>query len=116
MTSDRQRQANRANAARSTGPKSRAGKAASRGNARLHGLATPMGRVAGADAEIRQLAEAIAKDVGRLDLIDLAARVAEAELDLRRIARVRQTEKEVAKRPPPVKAIRSQRLTAAVSI
>ena len=38
MTTDKQRAANRRNAAQSTGPRTSAGKAASRGNALKHGL------------------------------------------------------------------------------
>ncbi len=42
MTSDRQLAANRANARRSTGPKTAAGKMRSAGNARRHGLTAPL--------------------------------------------------------------------------
>lgn len=43
MASNRQNEANRNNARRSTGPKTESGKATSRSNARLHGLSRPMG-------------------------------------------------------------------------
>jgi hypothetical protein len=63
------------------------GKAAARLNARRHGLAVPLRSEPGADHEIERLAGAIAG--ARLDLMDLARRIAEAELELRRIRRAR---------------------------
>jgi hypothetical protein len=80
--------ANRANAKRSTGPRTSKGKAVSRLNARRHGLASPLGSEPSAVAEIEQLAKAIVGE--RLDLLDLARRVAEADLELRRIWKARQ--------------------------
>jgi hypothetical protein len=91
VTSKRQRAANRANSAKSTGPRSRAGKSAAKLNARLHGLATAVQSEPGADEEIERMARAIADEVGRPDLIELARRIAEAELDLRRVRRARVT-------------------------
>ena len=91
MTSDRQRAANRANSAKSTGPRTKAGKSAASLNARLHGLATAVQSEPGADAEIERMARAIADEAGRPDLIELARRIAEAEVDLRRIRRARVT-------------------------
>ena len=91
MTSKRQRAANRANSGKSTGPRTKAGKSAARLNARLHGLATAMQSEPGADAEIERMAFAIVDEAGRLDLIEFARRIAEAELDLRRIRRARVT-------------------------
>jgi len=99
VTSDHQRAANRANAAMSTGPRTKAGKSAARLNARRHGLATAVQSEPGADAEIERLARAIAEEAGRLDLIEFARRIAEAEVDLRRIRRSRET---LAKLPPVI--------------
>jgi hypothetical protein len=87
MTSSRQRDANRRNARRSTGPRTAAGKAAARLNARRHGLAVPLRSEPGADKEIERLADAIAG--ARSDLMDLARRIAEADLELRRIRQAR---------------------------
>jgi hypothetical protein len=95
MISSRQREANRRNATRSTGPRTSAGKAASRLNARWHGLATPLGWEPGISREIEHLAVEIAG--ARCELIDLARRVAEAELELRRVRRARLL---LAKFPP----------------
>jgi hypothetical protein len=105
VTSKRQRAANRANSAKSTGPRSKAGKSAAKLNALLHGLATAAPSEPGADAEIQHLARAIVDDAGRADLFELARRVAEAELDLRRIRRARVTlaklSSEISKSLPP---------------
>ena len=87
MTSSRQRDANRRNARRSTGPRTAAGKAAARLNARRHGLAVSLRSEPGADKEIERLADAIAG--ARSDLMDLARRIAEADLELRRIRQAR---------------------------
>ncbi|NVO16250.1 MAG: plasmid pRiA4b ORF-3 family protein [Rhodoplanes sp.] len=91
MTSDRQRTANRANAAKSTGPRTKAGKLAARGNARRHGLAMSVRKEAGADQDIEKLAHAIMGEETRPDLLELAYQIAEAEIDLRRIRQARET-------------------------
>ena len=91
MTNERQRAANRANAAKSTGPQTKAGKAKASRNALRHGLATALCGEPGAVEEIERLAQAIVVEAGRPDLTDYARRVAEAEIDLRRVRRARQT-------------------------
>ena len=53
MTSNRQIEANRGNAKRSTGPKTEAGKTRSSRNSLRHGLSRPMTR--GSDCEIRAM-------------------------------------------------------------
>jgi hypothetical protein len=89
VTSERQEASNRLNSAKSTGPRTRAGKGAARLNARLHGLASGVRGEPGADAEIERLAAAIANEAGRPDLIEFARRIAEAEVDVSRILRAR---------------------------
>ena len=89
MTSERQRAANRLNAQKSTGPRGEAGKRASRRNALRHGLATAVSAELGADVEIAQLADAIVEEAARWDLRPYAVRIAEAEIDLRRIRHAR---------------------------
>jgi hypothetical protein len=91
VTSKRQIAANRANSGKSTGPRTQAGKSAAKSNARLHGLATAVQSDPGADEEIERIARAITDEAGRSDLIEPARRIAEAELDLRRIRRARVT-------------------------
>jgi hypothetical protein len=90
VTTDRQRAANRANAAKSTGPRTKAGKAKASQNARWHGLAAALSDEPGAVQETECLVEAIVVEAGRQDLIEYARRIAEAEIDLRRVRRARQ--------------------------
>jgi hypothetical protein len=89
VTTDRQLAANRANAAKSTGPRTKAGKAKASQNARWHGLAAALSGEPGAAQEIELLAEAIVVEAGRQDLIEYARLIAEAEIDLRRVRRAR---------------------------
>ena len=91
MTSERRRAANRANAAKSTGPRTKAGRAQASQNAWRHGLATALRSEPGAVEEIERIAHAIVVEAGRPDLIECARRVAEAEIDLRRVRRARET-------------------------
>jgi hypothetical protein len=90
MTTDRQRAANRANAAKSTGPRTKAGKAKASQNAVRHGLAAALSGAPRAVEEIERLTQAIIVEAGRQDLIEYARRIAEAEIDLRRVRRARQ--------------------------
>jgi len=85
VANDRRVRANRANAARSTGPRTKAGKAATRLNALRHGLAAASNYEPGADQEIEALAHAIVGAEGRSELLALARLVADAELSLRRV-------------------------------
>ena len=85
VANDRQIRANRANAARSTGPRTEAGKAATRLNALRHGLAAASHYEPGADQEIEALAHAIVGAERGSELLALARRVADAELGLRRV-------------------------------
>ena len=91
MTSQRQRAANRTNAAKSTGPRTKAGRAKASQNAWRHGLATALRSEPGVVEEIERIANAIVVEAGRPDLIEYARRVAEAEIDLRRVRRARET-------------------------
>lgn len=76
------RAANRANAAKSTGPRSAAGKVRSSKNALRHGLNLPITQSV-ASGEVEALARCLAGgDPGRLGAARAAA---EAQLDLRRI-------------------------------
>ena len=87
MTLERKIAANRKNAKKSTGPRSAAGRAASRHNARRHGLATGIG----SDPALRDDVEILAKLLagGRESVGEFAREAAEAHLDLARIRRIR---------------------------
>ena len=98
MTSERQRQANRANAQASTGPKTASGKARSAKNAFRHGLSVPVYRDPAFAEKIEVWAQEIAG--AGADAIALAAAhlVAEAQLDLQRVraCRLRLIERDLA--------------------
>ena len=84
MATERQIAANRANAKKSTGPKSRAGKARTSGNSRQHGLAARTTLDQERLEAVQQLAQEIADSLlGQIDLMH-AISIAEAELDLRK--------------------------------
>ena len=85
--------ASRANARKSTGPKTPAGKAASAANARQHGLSLPVLHDPGFAPEVDALARRITRSVVGSDADlrhhELACRVAEAQLDLVRVRQAR---------------------------
>src|SRR4051812_45690667 len=85
--SDRKRQANRENARRSSGPRSARGKARSSRNARKHGLSVPVLHEPLLAPEVAALARRIAGD--REELIEPATAIAEVQLLLLRVRRVR---------------------------
>lgn len=89
MVSGRKRQANRANAKHSTGPRTAEGKARASRNAQWHGLATPVAANQAFRAEIEQLAHASLESCGPDASLELATRVAEAQVDLNRVRRAR---------------------------
>jgi len=88
VTSPRKLFTNRQNSLRSTGPKTGAGRARAAGNARRHGLRVPVLSDPVLSAEVEALAREIAGDASP-DLIELARRIAEAEIDVMRIRRIR---------------------------
>jgi hypothetical protein len=87
MTSGRKIAANRKNAKKSTGPRSAAGRATSRHNARRHGLATGIGSDPAFRDDIEILAKLLAG--GTENFGEFAREAAEAHLDLTRIRRIR---------------------------
>lgn len=80
MTSQARIDANLANAARSTGPRSAAGKARSKLNARRHGLDTPLSTLPELRARSAQITESFSESFGkgRLALVAAAAAAASA--------------------------------------
>ena len=89
MTSRSKAKANRINAKASTGPKSAQGRARVARNARTHGLNAPVL----SDPVLAEEAKSLALEITRTtteEHFELAVQVAEAEIDLRRIRRIRQ--------------------------
>jgi hypothetical protein len=87
MPSDRQLAANRANARKSSGPRSASGKKRAARNALKHGLNTPMSGVAFA-REVEALARQIADHAEDPLQMAVARDAAEAQLELARVQRV----------------------------
>ena len=86
MSSERQIAANQKNAKKSTGPRSEAGREASRSNARRHGLAIAIETDPAFQDDIEKLAKALSLSQN----VDEHARdAARAELDLMRIRKIR---------------------------
>jgi len=88
VASNRQIEANRRNARRSTGPRSTSGKKRTSQNAYRHGLTTPLSRTEVARA-VETLAGEIAGDRADTIALELAHDAAAAELELARVRRVR---------------------------
>jgi hypothetical protein len=81
--------ANRANARKSTGPRTAAGKARSARNARRHGLTLPVLDDPALSSEAEALARAIAGPKADAERHAAAGRIAEAQIDLVRVRRAR---------------------------
>jgi hypothetical protein len=88
MTSPNQICANRTNCRRSTGPKTETGRAKSAQNARRHGLCASVFSDPILADDIERLAKEIARGCGP-EFLDFARRIAEAEVDVLRVRRVR---------------------------
>jgi predicted DNA-binding ribbon-helix-helix protein len=89
MPSDRQIAANRNNAKKSTGPRSQAGREASRRNARRHGLAIAIRTDPAFQDDLEKLAKALSLSRGMQNVDERAREAAGAELDLLRIRKIR---------------------------
>jgi len=89
MTNERKIAANRLNAKKSTGPKTRPGRARSAQNARRHGLSLSVFSDVMYSEEIGRLTRQIVSVSKDLPTIELARQVAEAETDLVRIRQAR---------------------------
>ena len=85
MTSDHKITANRSNARASTGPKTADGRARSAGNALRHALSLPVCSDPALSEEVETLAREIAGPHANAETQELARRVAEAQIDLRRV-------------------------------
>lgn len=85
MTSDRKIKANRVNARASTGPCTVEGRTRSARNALRHGLSLPVCSDPALCEEVEALARDIAGTDASAEILELARRVAEAQIDLRRV-------------------------------
>ena len=88
MTSERKKTSNRKNAQNSTGPRTELGRRRSRRNALRHGLAIAIGSDPAFSEEIEALATALERGGGQI-VGEFARQVAEAELDLLRIRKLK---------------------------
>jgi hypothetical protein len=89
MPSEHKIAANRSNAKKSTGPRSKAGRQASRRNALRHGLAIDIRTDPAYHDDIEQLAKMMSRACGMQNVSDSARDAAEAVLDLFRIRKIR---------------------------
>ena len=89
MASERQIAANRRNARKSTGPRSGAGKERASRNAYRHGLRSSITSTAEYAKQLDKLVREIAGDTEDPILLERARAIAQAELDLARVRRVK---------------------------
>jgi hypothetical protein len=89
LTSGAKIKANRANAQASTGPKTADGRARAARNARRHGLSSSLYSDPILSKEVEALAHEIAGTDANAEIRELACRIAEAEIDLRRVRHAR---------------------------
>jgi hypothetical protein len=93
MSRARRAFASRANGRKSNGPQTLAGKATAARNARRHGLNLPLLQDQAIEPEVEALARLIIGSIVGLAaeprIFELACRIAEAQLDLARVRRVR---------------------------
>jgi hypothetical protein len=89
VISARRLNANRVNARASTGPRTTAGKENAARNALRHGLRSPIAADPTLSAEVQALARQIAGEGASQEQQEIAVRIAEAQIDLKRIRRAR---------------------------
>src|SRR5438045_2981025 len=89
MATERQIAANRANASKSTGPRSRAGRKRAAGNATVHGLSANFVSSSALAEQVEKLAREIAGSVEDAILLQYARDAAYAEIDLARVRRIK---------------------------
>jgi hypothetical protein len=85
VTSERKIKANRANARASTGPKTAQGRSHAARNALRHALSLPVDSDPVLSEEVETLAREIVGTDANAEIQELARRIAEAQIDLRRV-------------------------------
>ena len=116
MTSERQRQANRANAQSSTGPKTAKGKKRSAVNARRHGLNVSVLHDPLLAKEVEALARRLAGPTASPEILFCARRVAEAQIDLQRVRACRHRHIEQALADPKFVGAKLEKMKLTVSM
>ena len=99
MTSDRKIKANRANARASAGPKTAVGRARAAKNALRHALSLPFCSTPALSEEVETFARKFAGPSANAEIQELARRVAEAQIDLRRVRYAHQLMSDVLSDP-----------------
>jgi hypothetical protein len=89
MNGIQKRRTKEKNAQGGTGPKSAAGKARSAANSRRHGLAVSVRTDPLRAAQVEALAQSIAGPQSSTDLMTLASKIAEDQIDLVRVRQIR---------------------------
>ena len=89
MATEKQIAANRANAKRSTGPKTAAGKMASSRNAYRHGLSCPLRLDPATSSKVEAITRELAGEGASVEQLTAAAEVAQAQSELLQIRRIR---------------------------
>jgi hypothetical protein len=89
VTSERKIRANRANARASTGPKTARGRSRAARNALRHALSLPVYSDPALSEEVEALAREIVGTDAHGEMQELAHRIAEAQIDLRRVRHAR---------------------------
>jgi hypothetical protein len=89
VASERQIAANRANAGKSSGPRSSAGKSRASSNAYRHGLSSSVGTNAPLAPQLETLARKIAGNAVDAITLERAREIAQAEFDLARVRRAK---------------------------
>jgi hypothetical protein len=114
MTSEDQRRANRANGRASAGPKTMAGKARVRLNAWGHGLATKVLTDTKWAPAVESLARQLAGENAKTDLLAMARKVAEHQVELTRMRAYRARRVEQAYSDPKFSTKRRQAIEGGI--
>ena len=116
MTSERKIRANRANALTSTGPKTAQGRSHAARNALRHALSLPVYSDPALSEEVEALAREIIGTDSNPEMQELARRIAEAQIDLRRVRHARHRLLSQALSDPDYESEMMLRKKAAVAI